>query len=66
MEEAKRFAVFVKEQRGDKEQFVKRPYDLIVGDSGTYLLPHHGVTRVDDAYDGVRIYDERPPWDIVR
>lgn len=63
MEDAKRFAVFVKEA----EQVVRRPYDLIVAPTGTYLLPHHGARpRIPETYDGIRIYDERPPFDLER
>ena len=59
MEDAKRFAVYVKEG----EKVIRRPYDLVVRGDGTFLHPHT-TTRQPEVYDGIRIYDEPPPWDL--
>lgn len=53
--------MYVKRSDGKLE---RRPYDLLVRAAQTYLHPHHG--RETTVFDGIRVYDEAPPWDLQR
>ena len=68
----RRFAVYVRRVVTGVETLVRRPYDVVEyrwgnGEQYTYLQPYFGVSRTldEDIFDGIRIYDKAPVWDIT-
>lgn len=68
-----RFAVFLKTKRDGVDNFIRKPYDVVSYDYSdglgpqTFLQPVAGrrsPMETEELYDGIRIYDTRPAWDI--